>query len=167
MKAFVIDAEKREVREAVYNGDFHEIYKLGGFNLFTAVEIEDGDAIFVDDDGLLHDPQHFFVYRGFDQPLAGNGVVLGTDHDGESTDAKVTLDALKERVVFVTLDEAKDIAARIHAVTPLPPGAVPLEPDPNKIGRPFFISGRAFSDPDENDESVGRERGYAKPTYRY
>jgi len=101
MKVFVINPVERTITEAEYSGVYTEIYTLGGFDCFSVVNISDGDGIFVDDEGLLKSGQSFFGVTGYPQPLAGCGVVIGTDMDGDSVEPTVTLEWLRSNVVFL------------------------------------------------------------------
>lgn len=130
MKAYLIDPWTRTVTLTTHNGDFREIYKhldgrLGEIgrawphyvDCFDIVRLDHGDGIYVDDEGLLKDgPQAFFTVGGYG-PLAGRGLVLGSDYEGNSTDAKTTLRKLRELVSWdgiktnraVTDDELAEI----------------------------------------------------------
>lgn len=105
MQGFLIDPETRTIEAVEYSGDYHQIYKLLGIELFTTVTLnEAGDVVYVDDEGLLHDPTFFFTLKDYPQPLAGKGLVLGTDEEGETVAAKgVTLEWLKANVGFKRL----------------------------------------------------------------
>lgn len=105
MKAILIDPFNETVTEVEHNGDYKHIYALLSHpdhpvDCFTVVRIEYDDAIFVDDEGLLKDPKHFFVLEGYDQPLAGKGLVLGTNVVGESVSPVSTLEDVRKRVSF-------------------------------------------------------------------
>ena len=104
MRAYVIDSTNETVTEAKYNGNHTEIYKLGGFDTFDVVTFnEDGDTVFVDDNGLLtmNEDSRFFKIEGTYNPLAGNGVVLGLDREtGDSVDPKISLKELQKLVSF-------------------------------------------------------------------
>ena len=89
MRAVLIDAENMEVRTVDYTGDYRDIYKLIGCDTFTTVTLENGDSIFVDDDGM-YTQTHVFNLKEFHQPLFGNGLVLGCDEEGESISPKLT-----------------------------------------------------------------------------
>jgi hypothetical protein len=105
MKAYLIDPEAEEIREAEYNGDFKEISKVLGpeVRVFDAARFnEHGDAVFVDDEGLLKQPEYFFLITGYPSPLAGRGFVLGCDlSTGESCSPSVSLRWLEENVSFL------------------------------------------------------------------
>jgi hypothetical protein len=113
-KAYLIDPLAQSVTEVEWDGNYKSIYaslsdKYGEVNTFTAVEIGNGDTIFVDDESLLHDEKcsdkdNFFMYRGYSQPLCGRGLVLGTDDWGESIAPVTSLSDFKPKVTFVSAD---------------------------------------------------------------
>ena len=109
MRAYLIDPEHKSVSEVDYNGDYRNIYEHIKADCFDAAGFNNkGDAVFVDDEGLLHDPEFFFRIEGNPNPLAGRGLVLGTDAEGESISPTVTLDWLRSNVSFgqvVTIDD--------------------------------------------------------------
>jgi hypothetical protein len=58
--------------------------------------------VFVDDEGLVNGQhQHFFVVDGYPQPLAGKGLVLGVDQEGDSVTPSVSLEQMRKMVTFV------------------------------------------------------------------
>jgi len=88
-KAILIDPIAREVSEVLIpsTGTLEAIYKFLDCRCFTiAAHLENQDAIFVDDEGLLKDPEHFFVTTHYPQPLAGKALIMGTDDEGETKD---------------------------------------------------------------------------------
>lgn len=64
-----------------------------------------GDGIFVDDEGLLKNPQHFFMHRNYPSPLTGKGLMLGVDAEGDSVAPGTDLETLRKDIVFVSRDE--------------------------------------------------------------
>lgn len=106
MRAILIDPFERTITEVDYNGDFHQIYNLIDAQTFDAARVNDvGDAIFVDDEGLISGKvQAFFGFRGYPQPLAGKGLLLGcTLENGESADTTYTIEEAHEHVVWLSL----------------------------------------------------------------
>ena len=62
MKAYLINSETKTVTPVDYNGDYKTIYTLIGCELFDIVYAQVDEHklnIFVDDEGLLNNPQHF------------------------------------------------------------------------------------------------------------
>src|SRR5262252_5356459 len=113
MRAILINAYDRTVSEStVADGDYRDIYRAlstpeHAIDTFTVIDISErhrghGETIFVDDEGLLKDPSHFFLWRGYGQPLAGNGLILGVDHStGESESTRLTVESVADMVTFV------------------------------------------------------------------
>jgi len=112
MEAILIDPHTETVSVVDFNGDFREISRIigDGCRTFTVVNIGyssdeifySNDGIFVDDEGLLREQATpFFKFRGYPQPLAGRGLILGADEMGESISPRVTLQQVKDSVEFL------------------------------------------------------------------
>lgn len=103
-KAYLIDPVKLDVTEVIINGDYTEIYKHIDCEIFTAVEVnKHGDTIYIDDEGLFVPDQVFFMHSGYPhQPLAGKGLLLGTDEEGESVNPHCSLEETIKAVSFLT-----------------------------------------------------------------
>lgn len=104
MKAYLIDPFSECVTEVDYSGNYKDIYKLIKAELFDVVYINDKDCIYVDDEGLYKNNQAFFMIDG-SHPLAGYGLVLGTDDDGASISPEASLQSIRDRVKFVEVDQ--------------------------------------------------------------
>lgn len=100
MQAFLIDPVAREVTAVEYDGDWQNISKLIGARVFDVARLQNGDSIFVDDEGLFREEQSFFMHTGYGNPLAGKGLVLGCDEHGDSTAPNCTLEELRAQVQF-------------------------------------------------------------------
>lgn len=105
---FLIDPRAQRItRIELPNGTSREnldaMYKAIGCSLVEVVYMNgERDGVFVDEEGLLKMPTEFFYIKDFHQPLAGRGIVLGCDEDGETTSpASVTLEWLREHTAFV------------------------------------------------------------------
>lgn len=102
MKAFVIDPFEKKVTEVEYDGNYENIYTLISspnhpVDTFTCVDINNQqDTVFVDDEGLLSDQntQQFFSING--NILAGKGLVLGTNEEGESVAPSMNFEDFKK-----------------------------------------------------------------------
>lgn len=103
MKAILIDPFERKLSEVEYSGDYKQIYEHIDCHNFDCVRISSkGDTIFVDDEGLIScKVQCFFGFIGYPQPLAGKGLVLGTDINGESVDTTMTLEEMRKLVKWL------------------------------------------------------------------
>jgi hypothetical protein len=57
----------------VYNLISHEAHPVDCFTSAYSNDLQPGEAIFWDDNGLLNNPVRFFKFAGYVQPLAGKG----------------------------------------------------------------------------------------------
>ena len=108
MKAIFIDAVNRKVEKIDfnYNGDISMIQEKIGCSCFTAVGLETGqDAVYVDDEGAINGTNDYFFIKGHHQPYAGNGLILGCDNEGYSTDAECFDSFDPDTVKFMDRDE--------------------------------------------------------------
>lgn len=103
MRAYLIDPLARSVTEVDYNGDIHQIYEFIHADVFDTCRINaHGDEIFVDDMGLMKEQTvaNFFCHENYPQPLAGRGLVLGCDDDGETTAPVASIEEVTEQISF-------------------------------------------------------------------
>jgi hypothetical protein len=102
---FLIDPILRRILPHAYNGDYKSIYTAIHCTEFALAEfdIRTRDGVFVDDNGLLNRPHFFFSINGYPQLLAGKGLVLGTDAEGETVSPAVSLETLVRNVKFYEL----------------------------------------------------------------
>lgn len=92
----VREVEIEDGIEGIYKALSHPLHPV---NCFDCVRLNDaGDVIYVDDEGLWQNADRWFVVDGYQQPLAGRGLVLGTDERGRSTPPKVSLRTVKNLV---------------------------------------------------------------------
>jgi len=117
MRAILIkpDAEGHKHVEVVeYDGDYRSIYGLISWSerqvtTFDCVMIDETHTMFVDDEGLLHAPQHFMVWDGYEQPIAGRGLILGTDEWGESVACELNEDWVREQVTIMDIERVMQV----------------------------------------------------------
>ena len=113
MRAIVVNAEHRTVSETDIDGKLHSLQEIvGGLidPVYSGLEGTDHHA-YVNDEGLLNNPQHFFMLRDGHQPLAGNGVILATTDDGDEAACILSLDWVREQVTFMDLQAVREWAA--------------------------------------------------------
>jgi hypothetical protein len=107
IKGFLIDPKTLQITEFTLPGksrdNLNAMYKAIGCELVEVVYLNaKRDGVFVDEEGLLKNPTEFFYIEGTHQPLAGRGVVVGCDEEGETVSAQaVTLDWLRANTAFV------------------------------------------------------------------
>jgi hypothetical protein len=107
VEAYFIDAANKTVTRIEYDGNWRNISKTIGCDRFTVVNVnEHGDGIFLDDEGHYEDDQNYFWFDGYPTMLAGNGLVLGTDKDGDSIEPCQSIEWFNERIRFQNKDTA-------------------------------------------------------------
>lgn len=103
IKGILIDSEKRTITQVELEADnIDQMHKLIKCECFTCVDF-DGDGeetVYVDDNGLLCNPKHFFRIPGYPEWIAGNGLILGTNRNGESISTKLTVERVEQFVHF-------------------------------------------------------------------
>jgi hypothetical protein len=108
-KGILINTTKRTI-EFVDVKDWKDIYNHIECQTFTCVDVDGLNTVYIDDEGLLTlTPQStFFQIEGYPQPLCGNGLILGIDHEeGESVDTTLSLQYVKSKVKFMDLYEVQ------------------------------------------------------------
>lgn len=79
MKVIYINPAAKSV-EIRHIKDASEIRTLIGGFLAAATRYDNGDVLYVDDEGLLKGPRHYFWMPGiYDAMLAGPGVLVGRE----------------------------------------------------------------------------------------
>lgn len=107
MRGILIDPFTRTIEEVETTGKLPEIYSMLGVELITIVHVGETDVLFLDDEGLFvpREEQEYFYWKGSNQPYAGKGLIIGTDEEGDSTDAEATLWEVMSQVHW--LDKSK------------------------------------------------------------
>jgi len=102
-KAYLIDPEKKEVTEVFFSG-LDDIYRLTGCDCIDVARLSAGEGIYVDDNGLLKEPEFFFWISGFyPHPLAGRGLFVGpVDRDGYEKNPVTVIEDVRKNTVFLT-----------------------------------------------------------------
>lgn len=115
MKAFLIDPFTRTITEVEYDGSLEHMYQLIGCDSVEAVKLTDsGDCVWVDEEGLLKNPTHFFYIGNYPGELAGKGLVLGTDGGGNTVPcATITLPLLLRSVAYMNMQKGEYVAPPI------------------------------------------------------
>lgn len=97
-KAILINAKANTV-SIVEVGEYTDIYKHCGFETFTCVGLpQEKETLYVDDEGLINGTDYGFSIKGYQDPLFGNGLILGTRSNGDSRDTDITLEEIAESV---------------------------------------------------------------------
>lgn len=111
MKAIRINPFDKTVTAVEIEGGLDAIYaalstdkvKVGMFQIIELDSVNRvRNTLYIDDNGLLHKPpiEHFFTLPGYPQPLAGCGLILGTNRVGDSVSTTYELDAVRTMIGF-------------------------------------------------------------------
>lgn len=102
----------RGIYQALSHGDFK-------VDTIDAVRLENGDAIYIDDEGALYggNPTWCMDYAPH-LKLAGRGLLTGVDREGDDADPKTTLDEIKRHVLFLDMVTTGDFAPMTESTTP-------------------------------------------------
>jgi hypothetical protein len=84
----------------IYSLISHEVHPVHCFTCAYSSWLRPGEAIFVDDNGLLNRPVRFFKFADYAQPLAGKGLILGSSKSGKTIGATSKLLTITSAVVF-------------------------------------------------------------------
>ena len=107
MRAIVIDSVNKKVYESTFTKGqaLPFMQKVVDGYIERALTLEEGDDVYVDEEGLLKRKENFFTVFGAG-PFAGNGVVVGHNpKNGESTGATIGLEELRSGVRFLSIEE--------------------------------------------------------------
>ena len=100
MQALLIDPAERTVSPVQLDGgNIDRMQQLIGCETFTAAYLPNGDTIYVDDEGLFKQTS-FFLIEGITQPLAGKGLLMGSDDQGNSTEPSVSREWVVDNIDF-------------------------------------------------------------------
>jgi len=121
MRSIIINSKAQSVTEVDIDGKLETLQeKVGGLidPVYLGFEGTDRHCCYVNDEGLLNNPQHFFMFKDGHQPLAGNGVILSDDGEGGDAPATLPLEWVKDRVAFMDLQQVREWAAHEdHAIS--------------------------------------------------
>lgn len=108
-KAILIDSTNKEIKEVTIGEDYTEISKAIGCQYFDVVHVEGTNYVYVDDEGLMNlsNESRFFKLENYEQPLSGNGLILGVDDEGNSIDTDLCVEDVRKMVKFMSIHEVK------------------------------------------------------------
>jgi hypothetical protein len=102
-KAYLIDTERCRIEQVEYVG-LQGMQKFVGGYIETAFQWENGDTLYVDEEGLFKKGElvFFTLDRRRDQPFAGNGLLVGAEDDeGNTAPPKITIEELTAAIGFL------------------------------------------------------------------
>jgi len=117
-KAILINAKAQTVTQVEVGEGIQDIYKHLNCHTFDVVNLGCSVGCYVDDEGLLkaayidddgekHN-MNGFRFKGKDTPIMGNGLIMGTNNEGESVDSPVSVEQITNVLTFVEYDKPED-----------------------------------------------------------
>jgi hypothetical protein len=103
VKVVVINSAERKVYQSTIS-NYKDIYPLLGESVSCfacPVQFNDSDGLFVDDEGLYNPFEGGFIMAGWSYPICGNGVIIGTDEEGESADCTMSVAEVESQLLWV------------------------------------------------------------------
>ena len=108
MRAIIVNSKDRTITETDIDGSLKTLQQIvGGLIEPVSQGLDDYHHCYVNEEGLLNNPQYFFMFSDGHQPLAGNGVILSSTDDGGEAPCTLSLDWVKERVTFMDVEAAR------------------------------------------------------------
>ena len=114
-KGILIDVHNRTITEVEVTKDSNDSELQSMYNhikcgMVECVSLNNENDVWVDEEGLLTLTPFsmFFKIGGYPDFLSGNGLILGfNDETGDSSDTTLTIDDVKSKVTFHTLNEVR------------------------------------------------------------
>lgn len=107
VKGILIDPFALTITEVKHDADHYKgIYDLLSHesmkvSTFEIIHLDDkGDAIFIDEEASFKACERFFLLKGYHSPIAGKGLVLGSDGNGATISAKTSISKLRTSIKF-------------------------------------------------------------------
>ena len=107
-KGIKLNVETQTIEVVPLGDDYTEIYDVIGNDCSTfevPITFDNNDALYCDEEALLKPFKGGIIMEGWMQPIIGNVLILGTDADGNSCDAQMTIDELQGKIKFLTFSE--------------------------------------------------------------
>lgn len=98
MKGILINPFDETVKEVNILGNIEDIYLLTECRTFDIVALSNTDDLYIDDEGLLYDNRYFSIYG---KTLAGRGLIMGHDNEGNSASTTLSLQEVKDVVEWL------------------------------------------------------------------
>lgn len=84
---------------SIYAALSHEKHPV---DCIDALRLPGSDVIYLDDEGLFKDHDHWFRLHGYHQPLRGRGLVVGTDRGGNAKAPDISIEQVRRNVQIGT-----------------------------------------------------------------
>ena len=99
MKGIIINPYNETIKPVEYTGDWRDIALLIECDTFTVSRVDEVNDLYLDDEGLLIQPNRYFMWKK--QVFAGNGLLLGHNEEGDSIETTLTLKDVEDAVEWL------------------------------------------------------------------
>ena len=115
MNAILINPITKTITSVEHTGGLKSIYNLLDCRTVDVARFDNlhGDVIYIDDEGLYVN-DCFFLVDGFPTPLAGLGLLVGINWEGDDITPTTTLDEIKRKVKFLTKAQAVGVFQQLQ-----------------------------------------------------
>lgn len=101
MKAYMIDAHEKRVYDILISGVENIASALRRARYYQIAHVfQNGDTVFVDEEGFLKPQTAYFRIRGYDAIFAGDGVAVGPENTGY--DVQRSINDVRAQVEWLT-----------------------------------------------------------------
>lgn len=121
-RSILIDPYTRNISEVFTDGGGEAIKNaMSGpehtVDLFTVLDLGGDQTLYLDDEGLLFAGRFIWRLKGYPNPLAGRGLILGTDEEGDSIPTRLTVPEVRAMVEWTDLETSGDMTAGHEGVS--------------------------------------------------
>ena len=127
LRAILIDPFLRVISEVSVNGDLQSIYDILDIRTLAIVNIDGTNSVYVDDEGLMNNNNSLFEIASSATPLAGRGLVVAHNEEGETVETTLDIDQIRAMVGWV------DDTTPEQVVADNPPRVISFENDEDFI----------------------------------
>lgn len=109
MHAVLVDPATQTISNVDYTGDLEHMYKLLNVDIVEVVDMGEAGDLWVDEEGLFKVTADamFIVSDLLHQSIAGRGLILGVNEDGETIAAPHDADYYKNKFQFFTAAQVR------------------------------------------------------------
>lgn len=116
IQAIKVDVFNQKIELIEIQSSWPSIYHELECNLIQAIypKLSGHDFMYIDEEGLFVDePKGAFSIKGFYGIFLGNGLILGSDLEGNSLSCKSTVDEIKGMIRFEEIENLPDASMYI------------------------------------------------------
>lgn len=117
MKVIKIDSGNKTITLIDLDKGLQPIYDAigNGCGCFTCpIEFENGDVMYVDDEGLYNTFEGGIMMPDWAYPIVGNVLIVGTDDEGNTVDCNTTVEEITPLIQWIDKSSCERWAAKFN-----------------------------------------------------